>query len=145
MQTEQIEQLRSQGFVLAPELSYVPVPEGLLVTGYIRCVAGLYLQVEQLIAQVERIGTIALFAVEEYSYKGVLTGVGTIFRYDSPHPDHNLEHHVHEYDVIGGTTAGKPPRFLYSEDEIPTLPDALRRLYQWHLDHMPGEFNLDLE
>jgi hypothetical protein len=138
-QTEQIEQLRSQGFVLAPELTYSPVEHGLLVTGYIRCEGGLYLQVKQLIQLVGRVGATGLFVVEAYSYKGVLTGSGTIFRYDSPHPDHNTEHHVHEYTMIGEDTGGQPPRFLYSEAEIPTLGDALRRLYHWYLDNDPTD------
>lgn len=136
-QTEQIEQLRSQGFVLAPELTYSPVARGVLVEGFIQCEGGLYLQVKQLIQLVGKTGTAGLFIVEAYSYTGALAGAGTIFRYDSPHPDHNTEHHVHEYAVVGGATRGQPPRFLYTENEIPTLGDALRRLYQWHLDHDP--------
>ena len=138
-QTAQIEQLRSQEFVLAPELTYLPVDDGLLVTGYIRCEGELYLQVKQLIQRVVKAGAVGLFVVDAYSYKGVLGGSGTIFRYDSPHPDHNTEHHVHEYAVIGEDTGGQPPRLLYSEEEIPTLGDALRRLYHWYLDNDPRD------
>ena len=138
-QTEQIEQLRSQGFVLAPELTYSPVARGVLVEGYIRCEGGLYLQVKQLIQLVSKAGTAGLFIVEAYSYTGALAGAGTIFRYDSPHPDHNTEHHVHEYAVPGDATSGQPPRFLYTEEAIPTLGDALRRLYWWHLEHDPSD------
>jgi hypothetical protein len=140
-QTVQIEQLRAEGFVLHPELSYTPASEGLLVSGYIQCEGNLYLQVMQYIALVERVGVSRLFAIEDYSYHAVLRGVGSIFRYDSPHPDHNQEHHVHEYSVIGKAAVG-PPRFLYSEAEIPTLGDALRRLRRWHSDNSPVELDL---
>lgn len=107
----------------------------MIVHGYIRCAGGLYLQVKQ------RISPAApgrgLHEVSCYSYSGILEDRGTIFRYDPPHPDHNREHHVHEFARIGDA-ATESVRFLYSEAEIPTLPDALRRLYHWYLDHMPG-------
>jgi hypothetical protein len=140
-QTVQIEQLRAEGFVLLPELSYSPASEGLLVSGYIRCAGNLYLQVMQSIVLVARVGIDGLFIVQDYSYHAVLGGVGSIFRYDSPHADHNTEHHVHEYTTIGGPSTGRP-RFLYAEAEIPTLGEALRRLYRWYSDNASAEFDL---
>ncbi|HEU0012644.1 MAG TPA: hypothetical protein VFQ45_03135 [Longimicrobium sp.] len=110
--------------------------EMVFVSGYVRCQAGLYLQVEQEIRLMARVGGTGLFAVDAYSYKGILADRGTIFRYDSPHADHNTEHHVHEFATVGDPDTATV-RFLYGEDEVPTLADALRRLYHWHLDNTP--------
>jgi hypothetical protein len=101
-QTDQIEQLRKLGFVRAPELSLERFADGSAAyLGMIHCEGGLYLQVHQLIEQDSRLGGHVLFCVEAYSYSAVAVGVGTIFRYDSPHDDHNTEHHVHEFGEVG--------------------------------------------
>jgi hypothetical protein len=135
-QLAQIDRLRAEGFVLFPELSVHTLEKIVIVGGYVRCEGGLYLQVHQHIVPVARTAHSELAVVGEYSYKGVLQGRGTIFRYDSPHADHNREHHVHEYDVLAGDKSGTV-RFLYSDDEIPTLPEALRLLQRWYFEHQP--------
>ena len=70
-----------------------------------------------------------------YSYSAILSGYGSVFRYGSPHPDHNQFHHVHRYrplegDVHGAVSAIDPP------DEWPTLGEVMRELSEWYDAHV---------
>jgi hypothetical protein len=67
--------------------------------------------------------------VVEYSYSVVLNGVGNIFRYDSPHPDHRPYHHRHNFSPPG--VKRDPPTEIPSE-EVPRIGQVLREAEQWY-------------
>jgi hypothetical protein len=116
-----MQQLLQGGFVLSEGLSLSSDGTGgVIISGRVFCRGGIYVDVRKKVARVAGEGGDPVVQTSDYSYNVVLGGRGNIFRYDSPHPDHNREHHVHRYDVLTGDTQGSLD-FIYSEDEIPTL------------------------
>jgi hypothetical protein len=72
-----------------------------------------------------------------YRYNAVLHNQSTIFRYNSPHSDHNQIHHVHRYDLPGTGVEIKPPTQL-REREVPTLREVLSEAEEWYWKHLAG-------
>ena len=119
-------QLRN-GFVLADELVFTPIHNGILLEGDILCQGPIRLQVRKIIRILEGEGSDALVQTAAYSYNALLPSRGNIFRYDSPHATHNKEHHVHRYDVLNSGLQ-LPIQWLRDEAQRPTLGEVIDEL-----------------
>ncbi len=131
-----MQQFLGEGFVLREESSFSDLGDGqFLMEGYITCEGGLRIDVSKRLTIVDWVGEEARVKTTGYSYSAILRGYGSVFRYDSPHPDHNQFHHVHRYrilegDVHGAVSAIEPP------DEWPTLGEVMRELSEWYYAHV---------
>ena len=119
------------GFVLSDGLVFTPIYNGILLEGAILCQGSIRLQVRKIIRILEGEGADALVQTTAYSYNALLPSRGNIFRYDSPHPTHNKEHHVHRYDVLNGG-AQFPIEWLTQEEQRPTLGEVIDELAGWY-------------
>ena len=121
--------------MLSDELAIERHGSGILVVGRVECEAGIYLDITESWA-VNGSGPSAMVERRQYSYNAALRGRGNIFRYNSPHQDHNFEHHVHHFDVLGGDTSGGDPIPIYSVDQTPTLYEAIGEAERWYVTHV---------
>lgn len=103
---------------------------GFIMSGRIHCESGIYLDVNKHLVRLSGDGNNAIVQTVEYSYNAAVAGLGNIFRYDSPHHDHNQEHHVHRFDVLNGDMEGIVEN-EHSEQGRPTLREVLRELEDW--------------
>lgn len=125
-----MQQFLRGGFVVSEDLAFTAVEGALELEGRVQCTAGIHIDVRKRIAVLEGAGAGALVRTVAYSYNAAVQGLGNILRYDSPHPDHNREHHVHRYDVLNGDRAGTVD-FIYDEDDVPTLGEVLTEVESW--------------
>jgi hypothetical protein len=103
-----IQQFLREGFILSEDLLFVNLGNGFLVIeGTLQCAGGIAIDVAKRLQIVGGDGANALVENVGYSYNVLLRGIGNIFRYDSPHPDHNRGHHVHRFDVLQGDREGE--------------------------------------
>ena len=115
------------GFILENTLTIASTGNRLiLMKGSLPCLGEIRLDVEKLLKVVEGTGMNALVRTVEYRYNASIF-LGNIFRYDSPHPDHNQFHHVHRFDVFGGDFEGTIGR-----SDWPHLGDVIDELEEWH-------------
>jgi len=107
-----------EGFVLAEDLRFSALGTGLIELA-VECIGGLVRQVNKLIRVISGSGPKATVQAAAYSYHAWIRGGSTVFRYDSPHDDHNRFHHVTaltrseaatEPDVSGLTPKTRGPR-----------------------------------
>lgn len=129
-----LEQFLRDGFVVSEDLSFERINGFILLEGRVHCLGGIYIAVAERLVIVQGEGTEAMVERAGYSYNVVLEGVGNIFRYDSPHTDHNREHHVHRYDVLEGDSQGAID-FIYDEEKRPTLSEVTEEARQWYYEH----------
>jgi hypothetical protein len=95
---------------------------------------GLRLQVRKEIRVWEEAG-VPMAQTESYSYNAYLPGGSNIFRYDSPHPTHNQEHHVHRYNPFGAEPLRNRLIFLPNEADRPTLGEVISELAAWYWEN----------
>jgi hypothetical protein len=130
-----MDQLIRSGFALSDELLLdSDGMGGLFITGRIPCLGGIYIDVRKHVVCIGGEGGERLVQTAEYSYNVVLQGRGNIFRYDSPHIDHNREHHVHRYNVLNGDTDGAI-EWIYDEEKRPTLQEVVLEAEEWYYAH----------
>jgi len=127
-----------EGFVVEDGLALERVPRGYLMTGRIRCVGGLCVDVRKLLRVIAGDGSTAMVQTVEYTYHVVLEGHGNVLRYCSPHddeahPEHKPFHHKHVYDVFAGDVVGTAATI--AGDSWPTLGEVLEEMRVWHADH----------
>jgi hypothetical protein len=128
-----MEQFCDQGFVLGHTLQIEPQGAGVFtIEGRIECVGDLYIVVFKQLEVVDGEGADARVQTTGYRYNAVLAGRGNVFRYCSPHDDHNQDHHVHRYDVLGGNPKSVT---LHGEDGWPTLGEVIEELRGWLADN----------
>ena len=127
--------LRDEGFVLSDTLAFSDLGDGVIeLEGHIHCRGGIRLEVEKLLDVLSGDGATAMVQTFAYSYHACLEGGrGNIVRYDSAHPDHNQDHHVHRYDVFAGDVEGSVE--MLGHDGWPTLGDVLHELRDWYYEH----------
>jgi len=131
-----MQQFLRAGFVRSENLSFNDLGDGFIeLDGVIECAGNIYIAVYKRIEVLDGDGAAALVQTVDYSYNATVGGIGNILRYDSPHPDHNREHHVHRFDVFEGQEL-KPPTFLSNEDERPTLGEAIAEVERWYYDNV---------
>lgn len=123
--------LRSEGFVLDDGVEFQPIGSGYIVlAGCILCAGGIYVDVWKVLEVVEGTGPGALVQTVEYSYNAAIRGLGSLLRYDSPHPGHRPHHHVHRYSVLAGDKDGTIEDI--SDTDWPTLGEVLTELRDWY-------------
>jgi hypothetical protein len=136
--------LRS-GFLRSPGgLRTVTRPYGLETIGELECLGGIRIDVQERLER--RRNWFSKHPAENvvlrfYRYNARLIGLGRerglIFRYNSPHEDHNRFHHVHRYDTLGSGKEIKPPTEI-PEHKVPTLRQILKEAEDWYREH-PSE------
>lgn len=138
-----MEQLRRGGFVLSDDLDVIAVEGHLTLQGRIYCKGGIQIDVNKRLRLDTEDGHDTVQTVA-YGYNVSLQNLGNIFRYDSPHPTHNREHHVHRYDVLSGDTNGTV-EIDYREDGWPTLRQVVDEAAEWYYAHLPELIEAGLE
>ena len=103
--------------------------------GEIRCQGGIVISVEKRLAvdANDETDRTALVQTVEYSCNVRLQGVGNVVRYDSAHPDHNADHHVHRYDIFRADREGTTT--MHGEAEWPTLGEVIAEARDWYWEH----------
>ena len=129
-----MQQFLRSGFVISEDLSFEPINGVIWLEGTIVCLGNIYIDVSKKIRILSGEGADTIVQTETYSYNAVLANVGNILRYDSPHHDHNQEHHVHRYDVLNDDKEGRL-EFIYDEEQRPTLGEVIREVQEWFYEH----------
>ncbi len=124
--------LRDDGFVVEDDLAFADLGNGLIeLRGTVKCLGGIRVEVEKLLEILDGDGAEAMVQTFAYSYHACLEGgQGNIVRYDSPHVDHNQDHHVHRYDPFSGDVTGRVT--MHGESGWPTLGEMLYELRDWY-------------
>jgi hypothetical protein len=123
-------QFVDSGFVIANPLAITPMGNGvILIKGSLPCLGDIRLDVEKSLKVLEGDGANAIVQTFQYTYNASLPA-GNIFRYDSPHQDHNQFHHVHRFDVFDGDHIGN-----VDQCEWPTLGQVIAELEGWYYDN----------
>lgn len=126
-----MQQFIDEGFVLADELILSDLGDGqFLLEGCIRCQAQLRIDVSKRLSIAGHRNGELLVQTTGYSYSAILGGHGSVFRYDSPHADHNQYHHVHRYGILDGDVHGIVSPV--PTDDWPTLGQVMRELGDWY-------------
>lgn len=126
-----IQQYIAEGFVVGMEgMDFISTDGQIVLEGTVLCLGGLRVEVLKRISILVQEGTNPLVQTTTYRYQVTLGGVGTVFRYDSPHP-HRDEHHVHRHDVLNGDRGGSID-YIYNEDDIPTLGEVIGEVRDWY-------------
>ncbi len=123
------------GFVRSENLSFTDLGDGFIeLEGVIECAGNIYVDVSKRIQILEGDGPNALVQTVDYSYNAFVSGSGNILRYDSPHPDHYKQHHVHRFDVL--TRREIAVDFIQIEDDRPTLGEIISEVESWYYDNI---------
>ena len=131
-----MQQFLGGGVVLSEDLSFTDLGDGVvLLEGTIACVDDLRIEVSKRLQIVGDIAADPLVQTDGYSYSAILGKRGPIFRYDSPHPDHNQFHHVHRYAVLDGDVHGAAFP-IEPQTEWPTLGEVIQELCDWYYDNL---------
>ena len=131
-----MQQFLGKNFVLAEELRFEDLGAGdFLMQGKITCEGGLRIDVSKRLSRVGGTDDAPTVRTVGYSYSAVLENVGSIFRYDSPHPDHNQFHHVHRYNILDGDVHGEVHSITPATD-WPTLGEVIQELCDWYFQHI---------
>jgi hypothetical protein len=128
-----MEQFVREGFVTADSCSFVELGHGeILIAGTVECLGGLFsITVSKLLEIVDGDGPNARVQTVAYSYNAHWRGRSVVFRYDSPHYDHNPFHHVHRPDVFGKGSQDEVIEEVDSEN-WPTLGEVIAELRDWY-------------
>ncbi|MGQ0764771.1 MAG: hypothetical protein ACT4OZ_03800 [Gemmatimonadota bacterium] len=119
------------GFVLDDGLTAIPLGNGnISMEGTIECIGGIIITVEKLLVVTPAESGEWWIQSATYSYNASIRGIGSIFRYDAPHPDHNRFKHVHRFDVLSGDDEG-----TVEVCDQPTLGAVLAEAEKWYWDH----------
>lgn len=132
------------GFVERHDLAFDPLGSSAIqLAGTIYCQGNLRIDVRKVLEILSGEGGDALVQSVEYSYAAIQGGVGTIFRYCSPHADrsqagdlpHHYCHHLHEYSVPGEAGDGIVTELGdYDFRGYPTLREIIDRLAGWYYE-----------
>lgn len=125
-----MQQYRDAGFILKDNLTFDDFGNGIItLTGRIECLYGLYIDVTKTLQIVDGTGHNARVQTVSYSYDAAVPKVGNVFRYDSPHPDHHQNHHVHRFEIITGGVEGVVT--FHGIEGWPTLGEVIGELRDW--------------
>ena len=123
------------GFVRSENLSFNDLGDGFIeLEGVIECAGNIDISVYKRIQILEGDGANAQVQTVDYSYNAFLAGVGNILRYDSPHPDHYQEHHVHRFDTASKQEISVD--FIVTEEDRPTLGEIISEVENWYYDNV---------
>ncbi len=124
------------GFVLADDLTSSPYAGYLYISGTIRCLGGLQIDVGKSL-DVWRQGSRFMVQTFTYSYNVSIATFGNVFRYDSPH-QHRPQHHRHTYQWNVPDDSGTIESS--TDGDWPTLGNVIgeTRMFYWqHHDELP--------
>lgn len=127
--------LESSGIVTHDGLEIKEFNGFYIMTGRIEVDGGAVVAVEKVIAVVDIAGDRARVQTIFYSYNVQLPGVGTIFRYDSPH-GHRPYDHVHRYDVLNRDSEGNIQPL--DHEGVLTLAEVIREAHEWCVSNHIG-------
>jgi len=128
-----IEQQLRGGFLLRNNLVFIALHDQILIEGSLNCRGDIYIDVRKRLTILSGEGSQALVQTTSYSYNVALVGVGNIFRYDSPHSDHNKFHHLHKYDVLNGDKQGEV--HAVDSEKWRHLQEVIEEAMDWHYDN----------
>ena len=129
-----MEHLLQIGFVVENlvEIRTQDTPEEFGLSGRVRCLHGLFVDVDKVLAVRIQRGRRMVRTVE-YSYHVGIEGKRNrpIFRYDNahPYPGHPDAHHKHRFDPVSGRRI-EPPDWV-GEAGWPHLSDIIDELQEW--------------
>jgi hypothetical protein len=127
-----MQRFMASGFVLSHDLDTSPIPNGLILSGRIRCQNGLFTDVRKVLVVEDRHGR-PWVRTERYSYQaGLEDGENRpIFRYDNAHPyrGHADDYHRHRFDPTTWEEID-PPEWIGREN-WPHLSDVIDELHGW--------------
>jgi len=134
---EAVEQAARSRFYVSHDLRYRTEPEVIVLAGTIECEGGIRIEVMERLRVLRestwlRRKNNPLVELTAYENNAVLLNSGTIFRYNSPHEDHNQFHHVHRIDVLG---TGEKTVVPIHEADVPTLRQLVNEAEEWYWAH----------
>lgn len=135
---EAIEQAARSRFYVSHDLRYRTEPDAIVLAGTIQCEGGIRVEVSERLRVLRestwlRRKNNPLVELTAYENNAVLLNRGTIFRYNSPHEDHNQLHHVHRVDVLG---TGEKTISPLGEADVPTLRQLVNEAQEWYWTHL---------
>ncbi len=129
-------QFLGRDFVTSEDLSFSDLGNSVfLMEGTIHCLDDLRIVVSKHLRIVGGNSADPDVCTVAYSYSAILGNRGSIFRYDSPHPDHNNFHHKHQYAVLDGDVRGTVMTIV-PQDAWPTLGEVMQELSDWYYGHL---------
>lgn len=122
-------------FIEHDGLAFEPVEgtDAIVLQGEIKCQGRIAISVFKILLIVGGSDRTALVQTVDYSYNVRVEGVGNVLRYDSAHPDHNCDHHVHHYDILNGDRQGRVT--LHGEAGWPTLGEVIAEVRSWYWEN----------
>jgi hypothetical protein len=135
---EALEQAARSRFYISHDLRYCTEPDAIVLTGTIYCEGGIRIEVTERLRVLRestwlRRKNNPLVELVSYENNAVLLNRGTIFRYNSPHEDHNQFHHVHRVDVLGGGEKTIDPLGVA---DVPSLRQLVNEAEEWYWAHL---------
>jgi hypothetical protein len=135
---EAIEQAARSRFYISHDLRYSTEPGVIVLAGTIFCEGGIRIEVTERLRVLRestwlRRKNNPLVELLSYENNAVLLNRGTIFRYNSPHEDHNHFHHVHRVDVLG---TGQKTLSSVGEADVPSLRQLVNEAEEWYWAHV---------
>jgi hypothetical protein len=119
-------------FVVSEDLSFYAFEGSYVIEGRIMCEGGIEIEVKKRLMILSPPDELdPLVRTEYYIYNATIPSLGPIFRYNSPHADHNRYHHVHRYEVLDGDTQGTV-ELDYDDDAWPTLAEVISETEDWY-------------
>lgn len=131
----------AEGVVESQTLEFVPGADGhLTLEGCIHLVGKvLRIDVAKSLEVTSNASGEVLVQTRAYSYNVLISGVGNVFRYCSPHendpgPVHHDHHHRHQYDPFGSDPKSNEATPRYDGD-WPLLGEVIREAVDWYWEN----------
>lgn len=120
----------ARGFVTRDDVQIEDLGNGeIWMHGEIWCDGGVRVTVDKYLMVVNE-GPPVVVQTRDYSYNASLSGRGNIFRYCSPHADHNCFHHRHDFDAFAKDPS-ETETIARIPGDWPTLGDVIEELFKW--------------
>lgn len=131
---EAIEQAARSRFYISHDMRYRTEPDAIVLAGTIFCEGGIRIEVTERLRVLRESTWLRrkknpLVELVSYENNAVLLNRGTMFRYNSPHEDHNQFHHVHRVDVLG---TGEKTITPLREADVPSLRELVNEAEGWY-------------
>ena len=130
-----VQRFKREDFVSEETLHFSREEGPVHLEGQVLCEGGLYIDAEEWLNVISEDGTRSKIQRSGYRYNVALVGVGNVMRYDSPHPTHNQEHHVHRFDIFDDDDEGEV-HFIYDVSQTPALDEVIEETRNWYYDNL---------
>ncbi len=128
-----LHQFISDGFIGRESLTIEPSAGRLRIRGEVGCSGRILVYVDKILEIVDD-ATDPLVQTINYTYNVSLQGGGNLFRYDSPHEDHNQDHHKHVFDRETFEEIAESP-LLHGLDGWPTLGEVVQEAARFYWEN----------